>query len=307
METVSCVLCGSNQCAPLYEVADYWLENLQTHVQLVRCEQCGLVYQNPRPGIQQMSAFYPPEYEVFQSGNRQQQGLGYRYGMRRRSAFITRYQQSGKLLDVGCASGLFLRWMEQAGDWQVYGVEPSDHAAQSARQQGLQVITGTIEDARYPAAFFDVITLWDVVEHLHDPVAALLEAQRVLKPGGLLVMRLPNLDSIDARLFGKYWAGLDAPRHLYVFGIQNLNDLLQKTGFQAVEMNSQVGGYLNFVKSVRFSLVGKGAGRFAKNFFIGMLSSIPARLCLAPFFTLKDMHLRGSEVVVVARRVYRSG
>jgi SAM-dependent methyltransferase len=302
METVSCILCGSNQYALLYEAADYWLENLQMRARFVRCEHCGLVYQNPRPAVLEIGAFYPDAYEVFQSGEHRQRAPGFRYGMKRRSSFITRYKQSGILLDVGCATGVFLRWMEQTGGWVVYGVEPSDRAAQAARQQGLNVTTGTLEDARHPSAFFDAVTLWDVVEHLHDPVAALREVHRVLKPDGILVMRLPNLDSIDARLFGKYWAGLDAPRHLYIFRIQTLKDLLGETGFQAVEMNSQVGGYLNFVKSVRFSLVGRGAGKFTRKFISGFLASLPVRLCFAPFFTLKDMHLRGSELVVVARK-----
>ncbi len=194
-----------------------------------------------------MQQYYPKKYEVFQAGLKEKRGRLHPYGLSKRSSFIIRYKQSGVLLDVGCANGVFLKWMEQLQGWQLYGVEVGEFAAETARQKGLNVITGTLESAVYPQSFFDVVTLWDVIEHVHQPVETLKEVNRIMRPDAILVMRLPNLSSIDAKIFGKYWAGFDAPRHLYAFTIPNLQKLLEQAGFIPVMMNTQVGGYLNFV------------------------------------------------------------
>lgn len=302
METVTtCLLCGCDQTAPLFTCADFWLDRKTVTATFVRCRQCGLVYQNPRPSAQEMPSHYPPEYEVFQDG-RQRTGFVLRYGMRKRSRFVTRFKPRGRLLDVGCAGGNFLEWMQQIGGWEVSGVETGESAADQARQKGLNVTTGDLFSAAYTGAYFDAVTLWDVIEHVPDPLALLREVHRILKPDGILVMRLPNIDSLDARWFGRYWAGLDAPRHLYVFGLRTLDQLLRQSGFAAVQRSTQVGGYLNFVKSIRFLFTGRGVDTPVARLLLRLLASSPVRLTLLPVFYLKDLNLRGSELVVAARK-----
>ena len=192
MEIVTCALCNCNQSTPVYELSDFWLEGKNTSTSFVRCIQCGLVYQNPRPEPHEMQQYYPKKYEVFQAGLKEKRGRLHPYGLSKRSSFIIRYKQSGVLLDVGCANGVFLKWMEQLQGWQLYGVEVGEFAAETARQKGLNVITGTLESAVYPQSFFDVVTLWDVIEHVHQPVETLKEVNRIMRPDAILVMRLPN-------------------------------------------------------------------------------------------------------------------
>lgn len=302
MENVPCLLCGSDEIASVYELTDFWLEKDTTRSRFVQCARCSLVYQNPRPSASEISAFYPAEYEVFQVRPKQKKNFGFRYGMNKRSSIITRFKVGGRLLDVGCANGQFLAWMRALGGWDVYGVEPSADAAIMARQEDLPVFTGSIEQADFPSGFFDVVTLWDVIEHVHDPSATLREVQRVLKPDGVLVMRLPNHDSVDAKIFGKYWAGFDAPRHLYVFGIRTIEKLLENTRFTPFSYNSRVGGYLNFVKSVRFFMVGKGVKPNFRRGIVSILSSWPMRIIMAPLALIKDSGKRGSEIVIVAAK-----
>ncbi len=302
METVICNLCGSSHSSILFEIGDFWLERVHECFTYVRCNKCGLVYQNPRPNSIEIVAYYPQEYEVFQSNRHAKYRFLLNYGMHRRSRFITRHKSFGKLLDVGCANGSFLHWMKQYDYWDLYGIEPNQESAESARKHGIQVATGTLEQVAYPPAFFDVLTLWDVVEHLHDPLNTLRELNRIIKPDGVLVMRFPNLDSLDARLFGKYWAGFDAPRHLYVFDNHSMEEMLRLAGFSIFEKSTQVGGYLNFVKSIRFALTGNKISSTIRTPIIRLLSSLPVRIAFSPLFFLKDSGLRGSELIIVAKR-----
>lgn len=143
---------------------------------------------------------------------------------------ITPFVPGGRLLDVGTGSGAGLMDRQALG-WQVQGVEPNAEAADRARAAGFDVFTGDLLDAKFPTASLDVVQLWWVLEHVHDPSAVLLECHRILKPRGRIVILVPNFGSPVARLLGRYWFGLEAPRHLFHFSISTLNFALTTTGF----------------------------------------------------------------------------
>jgi len=147
---------------------------------------------------------------------------------------VERHRGAGRLLDVGCGKGGFLRGARDRG-WRCFGVEISFQASNDARRMGLDVATGRFEDVDYPDSFFDVITMYHVLEHLHDPRQALSKAYQLLKSEGLLVVAVPNFDSLQARLFGQRWYHLDAPRHLYHFTPRTLKMLLHQIGFKVLE------------------------------------------------------------------------
>ncbi|MGL4648521.1 MAG: class I SAM-dependent methyltransferase, partial [Caldilineaceae bacterium] len=236
METVICDLCGSPSQLAYAQPADYLMARPDVRARLVQCTRCGLVYQSPRPTLAEIGEHYPAGYESYNDYRSQKTNpllrMAYDYGMRKRTRYITRRKAGGRLLDVGCAAGVFLVAMRELGGWEVEGVELDAATADYARRTyGLTVHTGTLEAARLPSAHYDVVTLFDVLEHLHQPTAALREVRRLLRPGGTLVLRVPNLDSWDARLFGEAWAGLDAPRHLYVYGPKTLSATLEAAGF----------------------------------------------------------------------------
>jgi SAM-dependent methyltransferase len=185
--------------------------------------------------------------------------------------------------------------------WSVSGVEISAHAVEIARSQfDLDVTEGTIEDGAFQTATFDVVTLWDVLEHLEHPKDTLKEIRRILKPDGLLVFRIPNESSWDARLFGKYWAGYDPPRHYYVFNEITITNLLLQVGFSITSANSNIGSYLNFVKSVQFWMTGKSISVKWRKPLIGVLSSLPCRLVFSPMTWLKNQNNRGPALVISA-------
>jgi 2-polyprenyl-3-methyl-5-hydroxy-6-metoxy-1,4-benzoquinol methylase len=146
----------------------------------------------------------------------------------------------GRLLDVGCAEGFFLE-AAKAGGWECYGVELSSFAAEVASKAGVgEVFCGTLRDAKYPDDHFDVVTMFDVIEHLHDPRAELEEVRRILKPGGLYYLLTPDAKSPAARLMGKRWFEIKPPEHLFYFSTANMNDMLRAAGFEKV--TSHAGG-----------------------------------------------------------------
>jgi SAM-dependent methyltransferase len=136
---------------------------------------------------------------------------------------------SAKLLDVGCGNGAFLAMARELG-WQVRGLEPDEASAQEAREAGLDVECASLLDAAMEERF-DVITMNHVLEHLHEPEAALRKAYSLLKPGGLLWLATPNLSSSGHGVFAQDWLHLDPPRHLVLFESEALKQLLRRVGF----------------------------------------------------------------------------
>jgi SAM-dependent methyltransferase len=188
---------------------------------VVRCRACGLAFTNPRPGAGEIGAFYPTGY----NGDARAVGAlarledAYR---RRQQIEVVRWLAArrparGELLDVGCGPGDLLLALQSDG-WRVRGIEPSAEGADVARARGLDVVTGTFEDAELRGPACDAIVFSAVLEHIADPVGALRRARTALAPGGLIaVLHLPLLDSPQARLFGPRWLALDLPRHLTHF------------------------------------------------------------------------------------------
>ncbi len=139
-----------------------------------------------------------------------------------------------RLLDVGCSSGAFLATACSLG-FQAEGVEPSAEAARTAQNSGLKVYSGYLEQARFPDASFNAITLIEIVEHLRDPLAMLRECARILKPGGVLLITTPNAHSWTARSMGARWAGFslnDMGGHISFFNPHSMRMLAERSGLQ---------------------------------------------------------------------------
>jgi 2-polyprenyl-3-methyl-5-hydroxy-6-metoxy-1,4-benzoquinol methylase len=163
----------------------------------------------------------------------------------------------GRLLEVGCATGTFLRKMASAG-WQVEGIESSVAAAAEARSTGLTVHTGRIESAPEPSHPFDLAVAWMALEHLHQPVAALEKVAAWTKPRGWLALSVPDAGAVEAAVFGSSWYALDLPRHLYHFDRHTLARLLQKTGWRIERIITQRNA-MNLVASIGYVLEDLGA------------------------------------------------
>jgi SAM-dependent methyltransferase len=202
---------------------------------IVQCPGCGLVYVGEDPAEIDFENLYGESYykggddKVFadylgQEGER-------RAAARRKLWGLKRLVPSGRLLDVGCAAGFFL--VEAAAAYDVEGVELSAFSSRFAREHfGLKVTTGALAEARFPSGRFDVITLWDVIEHVPNPLAVLSEASRLLRPGGHLVLTTGDIDSSLAKAKGADWSLMGPPWHLYYFSKATMSRMAQGAGLQ---------------------------------------------------------------------------
>jgi 2-polyprenyl-3-methyl-5-hydroxy-6-metoxy-1,4-benzoquinol methylase len=146
--------------------------------------------------------------------------------------------KTGKLLDVGCGSGVFMEEMRKVG-WSVSGVDPDPNAVACARAKlQLDVRQGSLAEAVYEPNTFDCVHLAHVIEHVADPTALLKDCLRVLRPGGLLVVTTPNIDSYGHSVFGRHWRGLEVPRHLVLFNPESIRRCMQKAGFESIHVRS---------------------------------------------------------------------
>ncbi|MGB7281863.1 MAG: class I SAM-dependent methyltransferase [Candidatus Acidiferrum sp.] len=227
METVACNLCGSERYRPVYEMPDR-LFHRDEYFTVVECSECGLGFVNPRPAITEIQKYYPGAYFEKSStkGNE-------RYLHRRFSAEAKYLQslkicaRSKKLLDVGCATGDFPRFMLARG-WDVEGVEISA-AAQYIKD--FRVYTDEFQNIPVNEPAYDAVTAWAVLEHVHNPMAYFQKAARVIKRGGLFVFLVTNFQSVASRhLFCE-----DVPRHLYFYTRQTVAQYLKNTGFTLVK------------------------------------------------------------------------
>jgi 2-polyprenyl-3-methyl-5-hydroxy-6-metoxy-1,4-benzoquinol methylase len=154
--------------------------------------------------------------------------------------YLSKPTQGQHLLDIGCGNGDFLLSAREAG-WQVSGLEPDPKAAEVARQRGVDVTVGAIDLLADASDCFDVVTISHVIEHVHDPKQLLQAVHRLLKPGGMVYIDTPNIQSNGAALFKENWRGLETPRHLVLFNTTNLTGLLSATGFLGTKLVRRTG------------------------------------------------------------------
>jgi len=301
-EQVTCNLCGSPDFETYLEREDLYTL-LPGKFRLVRCRQCGLVYQNPRPAPPSFELIYPAEYGPYTPGLKEENALrrlDRRYGLRKRVNLVLKYQKTGTLCDIGCATGDFIEELGKRPGWKATGIEPNAQASAYARSLGLDVRTGSIDEIDFPPASFDVISMWHVVEHLYDPAATFEKLRRWLKPGGIFILTTPNLDCLDARLFGPYWAGFELPRHFYVFSLDTLQQLLSARGYRLLATRFFYGSHSLFMSSVRFWLRARHGRSHPR--LEAALFSLPSRVLLMPLFFILDRLKLTSPMTAIARK-----
>lgn len=307
MEQVErCNLCGAQDEEFLFLRGDLAL-GLPGEFRVVRCRQCGLIYLNPRPTVRAIGYYYPAAYACFNLPALAQEDAGRPPQTRdknlaRRCQLVAKHRAPGRLLDVGCSDGRFLHQMQQLGGWECIGVELMDDAAAVGRQRyGLTILTGVVEAVDLPLHSFDVITLWDVLEHVHDPAGVLQRVAELLRPGGVLLFSVPLLDSLGGRVFGKYWIGYETPRHLHIFTRKTVQQYLRNGGFQVLQETVLNRSSHAFADSLRFWLRGHGAPRTLYGGIHWLMYSAPWQLVTAPFFKILDWRKVTTPMTFVAR------
>lgn len=290
-ESVPCEICGTVTSETIFTGPDR-LEHQPGKFTLVRCNTCGTYRQNPRPVWSTLEKYYTEDYashpKLVRDENSRLRRLDKRYGPWKRRRALERFVKGGKLLEIGCGTGLFLEEIIRYPYWQASGVEPSDRASAYAQEKlSIKIHTGRIEDVDLPTESYDVIVMWNVVEHLAYPVRDLKNIISLIKPGGWLVFSVPNIESIEARLFGRYWVGWDLPRHLYIFPQQALNKILHNLGLQIEGVDNVSTGYSLLGHSLDFWSQDWDS-QILRKFILRAYYNPFARLATAPFLWLLD-------------------
>lgn len=200
---------------------------------------------------------------------------------------VERFAGKGRVLDIGCGRADFLTLMAERG-WDAYGIELDERIKlRGETEKGVHLRYGTLEDVRFENGFFGAVTFWHVFEHLRQPEWVVRECGRILEPGGLLMIAVPNMRSMQARLSGKKWFHLDPPYHLFHYTLDNLKELLKKNGFRVDKVRHFSFEYnpYGFLQSI-YNLFG-----FRNNLFYDFLRSrhsggVGTYLSLAAMFAM---------------------
>jgi SAM-dependent methyltransferase len=251
----SCPVCGHVGAMDWLKAPDRF-HGREDQYALVRCPNCFLVWLRNPPEPSEMYLHYTDAYDKLISASGQNSPNRWRD----RKAALTPHKQSGALLDMGCSSGAFLESLRGDG-WKLHGIEMSSECAKIAEaRSGAQVLVGNIVDAPFRSESFDVITCFDVLEHLYEPRRVLAKVADWLKPGGIFYVLVPNVAAAEARAFGSYWHGLELPRHLFHYSPASLKFLAESAGLRPVSLetrrNPAVGTSLRYVWDDVFGAVG---------------------------------------------------
>ena len=237
-----CPWCGSENAQIHLELKDLFLT--QEPFKILECKECGLLFTTPRPNKDEIGRYYkseeyyshqenkegfiPKVYEKVKSVN-----LKNKYGI------ATEGKGKGKALDIGCGVGDFLHTMEQHG-WDCTGVEPSEDAKVIAKKRIKGQLLSSEEQENLPDSSFDIITMWHVLEHVDDIRWQIQQLHRLCKPGGRIIIALPNYKSYDGQYYKAEWAAYDVPRHLNHFNKETLIKILEESGLRHVKTEKLV-------------------------------------------------------------------
>lgn len=236
---VACPLCGSPRFRDFLSAPDRYHLRRETY-HLLYCDTCACVWLASPPPPNEIGVHYGADYYKGIATAGEWEGR-----WRKQRAVVQRYKESGSILDIGCGSGGFLRTFKNGNLWKLHGIELAPAMAERAIvNTAAEVFVGDALSAPFAAGSFDLVTCFDVLEHVYDPQPLLRKVLGWLKPGGMFYAMVPNIDSWEARMFGSYWYGLELPRHLFHFSPQSLRRAMESAGFQEGSVETQRVSYV---------------------------------------------------------------
>ena len=272
-----CPFCESEKTQIHLWLKDEFLS--KEEFQIFECFKCGLLFTEPRPDKNKIGEYY--KSEEYYSHQENKKGFIPRIyecvkavNLRKKCKIATENLAKGKVLDIGCGVGDFLHKMETLG-WETTGIEPSEEAREIAKKRMKASLYTPDDINQLPDESFDLITMWHVLEHVEDLKTEVSHLERMLKPGGRLVLALPNFKSHDAEYYKEKWAAYDAPRHLNHFCKKSISNLFKNSKLKPIKTGKLIWDayYISYMseqyKGHSFPLI-KGAYR-------GLVSNIEAR------------------------------
>lgn len=230
----NCPICDHHQYKIVHICEDKLVS--EESFALVRCDECGFVYTNPRPTIEEIGKYYQSDEYVSHS-NTKKGIINTLYGivrnktLKQKLKLINSFKTKQKrLLDIGCGTGHFLATAKKGG-WEISGVEKDDntrHATEAKLDTSLYSDFEEVPENKK----FDIITMWHVLEHVHQLNETIVKLKKLIHKKGRIIIAVPNYNAEDRKVYGDEWAAFDVPRHLYHFTQNSMNTLIRKHGMK---------------------------------------------------------------------------
>jgi 2-polyprenyl-3-methyl-5-hydroxy-6-metoxy-1,4-benzoquinol methylase len=273
-----CSICGKINTSVAFPVKDYSISQEGFHLQ--KCESCNYLYTIPAPDPSAIGKYYASDAYISHTDGKkglieQLYQVVRKFTLSGKRNLISSFvqQSSRTLLDYGCGTGAFLMEMKQH-HWKVQGIEPDAGAREKAeRLVGMSIHLPQAVHS-FPSSSFDAITMWHVLEHVHDLNAMMGEVKRLVTPAGKIFIAVPNHTSFDAKHYGSYWAAYDVPRHLHHFSPTAMKKLVEKHGLHLVAIKAMwFDAYYVAMLSEKYR---RGNPNYLKAFLIGIASNFQA-------------------------------
>ncbi len=276
-QSLVCPTCGHKDYVTHLVLKDYFLSNEEFSI--IKCTQCGLLSTFPQPLPSEIGKYYKSSHYISHATeNKGLESTIYNFIRKKtlasKTKLIRKYSAGNRLLDIGCATGVFLDYCYRHG-FTVEGIEPDEKSRNYARKQFNLKVNDVEYLSRLPERSFDVITMWHVLEHVNDIQERMRLVSRLLTDDGIAFIALPNPLSYDAQFYKEYWAAYDVPRHLYHFTRASFTAFINEQQMKIIKIVPMVfDAYYISLLSERYI---NGRGSYFKALYRGFISNMYAR------------------------------
>jgi 2-polyprenyl-3-methyl-5-hydroxy-6-metoxy-1,4-benzoquinol methylase len=238
----SCPICDGKEIIYVHTCKDYVATNELFEV--YGCKKCSHKFTSPRPLANEVSKYYQSTNYISHSGN-EKNSFGFTYklydlvrniSIKSKLSTIKKYNKNGKLIDLGCGLGYFLKGVKDDNTFNAEGIDISEEARIYVKGKFNLEVKGEESLGDYEPHSINVITQWHVLEHVYDLDKRMKDLKNILAIDGTLFIAVPNSDSLDAKTYGKYWDGYDVPRHIHHFNRKSISLLLENAGFEIIKI-----------------------------------------------------------------------
>jgi 2-polyprenyl-3-methyl-5-hydroxy-6-metoxy-1,4-benzoquinol methylase len=237
-----CPICGGKESEYVHTCKDYVATG--ENFKIVKCKNCTHQFTNPRPSAENVGVYYQSKNYISHSGGEKNKfGLTYKLydiirniSIKSKLKIIKKYNNKGELLDLGCGLGYFLKGVKDDQVFNARGIDISEDAREYVKKAFGITVDSESELNNYMDESVDVITQWHVLEHVYELEKRMTDLKRILRTNGTLFIAVPNSNSYDAQYYKEYWDGYDVPRHIHHFNRESIGLLLNKHGFEIVEI-----------------------------------------------------------------------